>query len=632
MRSSVILFLLLVSPLLIGAQSNVQFEPALPKAGQSVIIRHLQMGADAPVSFLVYQISDAGTSLNETTAVNKNNQWTASVQAAPSTKAMVVVAMQGAQVDNNLGKGYQVWMHDKAGQKMAGTGFALAKFYRENARTTELQADVPTRLSWMDEDIKKQPTYRNTHFLEYARHAVAGTKDSVQLKKLKAELKTKTNVFNGSEKEGLDYVNVFRQLKMKEEADALESKLAAKSPSGKVALRKAINAIANGSEDPLIKAEQLIALAGKFKFQDVDDSSNFTNTWMRTVQQVAVEKKVELLSKGNLPIGLTDKAMFLNSIAWPLAEKGEQLDLAKKLAEEAYNSAKYPLSYPEKFKPSLLSERQWKENAGYAAAMVGDTWAYTLYKSGEYDKASKVQKDVLEVLPESADNTEYVTRLLEILQEAKSPELYWQLEKAVSEGKAAESQVTTWKTWLKDQGVSDEKINERLNLYQAYSRNKKIAELSSKMISVPAPGFKLRDLQGKEVALADLKGKVVVLDFWATWCGPCKASFPGMQKAVDKYKNDKDVVFLFVDTWERVPDPAKAAGDFIASKNYTFQVLLDNENTVVSAFGVQGIPTKFVLDGQGKIRFTSVGFSGSEDGLVEELSLMVESARKAGNP
>jgi peroxiredoxin len=105
-----------------------------------------------------------------------------------------------------------------------------------------------------------------------------------------------------------------------------------------------------------------------------------------------------------------------------------------------------------------------------------------------------------------------------------------------------------------------------------------------------------------------------------------------MQKAVDKYKNDKEVVFLFVDTWERVPDPAKTAGDFIASKNYTFQVLLDNENTVVSSFGVQGIPTKFVLDGQGKIRFTSVGFSGSEDGLVEELSLMVESARKAGNP
>src|ERR1700748_85368 len=67
-------------------------------------------------------------------------------------------------------------------------------------------------------------------------------------------------------------------------------------------------------------------------------------------------------------------------------------------------------------------------------------------------------------------------------------------------------------------------------------------------VNQSAPDFKLKDIDGKEISLASLNGKIVIVDFWATWCGPCKASFPGMQLAVNNFKNDKDVVFLFIDT------------------------------------------------------------------------------------
>lgn len=155
-------------------------------------------------------------------------------------------------------------------------------------------------------------------------------------------------------------------------------------------------------------------------------------------------------------------------------------------------------------------------------------------------------------------------------------------------------------------------------------------KFKSEMIKEKAPNFSLVDFEGNTVSLSDYKNKIVVLDFWATWCGPCKRSFPAMQMAVNKYKNDSDVAFLFIHTWEKVDNPIEDAKQYIASNNYSFKVLMDLKdpetkvNKAVSDFNVISIPAKFVIDAEGFIRFKMAGFSGSDEMAVNELVTMID--------
>lgn len=162
-------------------------------------------------------------------------------------------------------------------------------------------------------------------------------------------------------------------------------------------------------------------------------------------------------------------------------------------------------------------------------------------------------------------------------------------------------------------------------------------EVAKSMIKEAAPAFSVLDANGKTVSLADFKGKTIVLDFWATWCGPCKMSLPGMQATVNKYKNDPKVAFLFIHTWEgkgKDANPTEAAKKYFAENNYgnlpLYMDLQDanKKNPAVSAFKVSAIPTKFVIDGNGNIRFRHTGASINVSEALADLSAMIELSRK----
>jgi len=128
------------------------------------------------------------------------------------------------------------------------------------------------------------------------------------------------------------------------------------------------------------------------------------------------------------------------------------------------------------------------------------------------------------------------------------------------------------------------------------------------MIGMEAPDFTLSDPSGGTVHLRDLRGKVVLLDFWATWCPPCRELMPHIQKLHEQW-TAKGLTILGLDVGEDAATVAK----FAKEQSYTFPLLLDAEPQVTSRYFVQAYPTTFVIDRAGRIAFRDMGYRGPAD-------------------
>jgi thiol-disulfide isomerase/thioredoxin len=130
-------------------------------------------------------------------------------------------------------------------------------------------------------------------------------------------------------------------------------------------------------------------------------------------------------------------------------------------------------------------------------------------------------------------------------------------------------------------------------------------EASHPLVGQLAPQFTATLLDGSPFDLAQQQGKIVILDFWATWCGPCREALPTLSEVAADYR-DRGVVLFAVDLQET---PAEIK-PFLDQSGLDLTVVLDSDGAIAKQYLVEGIPQTVILDQQGKVRFVHVGLSG----------------------
>lgn len=123
----------------------------------------------------------------------------------------------------------------------------------------------------------------------------------------------------------------------------------------------------------------------------------------------------------------------------------------------------------------------------------------------------------------------------------------------------------------------------------------------------PAPPFTLPDLEGRELALADLAGRTVVVDFWATWCEPCKDSFPHHAQLAEKYAGQVVVVAISIDD-----DPGGIA-DFAKKNGAKFNIGWDEGQAISGTYQPPTMPTAYIIDKNGIVRYVHAGFRKGDE-------------------
>jgi len=157
-----------------------------------------------------------------------------------------------------------------------------------------------------------------------------------------------------------------------------------------------------------------------------------------------------------------------------------------------------------------------------------------------------------------------------------------------------------------------------LDTLVANARAARKTALLAQRVSQPAPPFDLTTLTGKRYRLSDMRGKTVVLYFWATWCVPCKRQLPGIQEAHTRLRAHKNVELVTVSFDQRF----EVVPPFLARKRYDFPVVQGDEG-LYKSYLTEGLPTCTVIDSTGTIRFKRLGNSDAGD-FLEELGWQLE--------
>jgi len=637
--------------------STYKIVPERPLPGQDIEIVYDASGTklnnQKKVTAVLYSYQNYKWFAEDIALSGQANIWKTHYKIPEKAGIIALKFQADTLTDNNKNQGYFSMFMDKTRQGVQAQG-AYAGWGL--ARSPKYGMDIPGYIKfegisdsatyhWLNQEISFNQSAKSDLVYPYAMALQATFKDDAG-----PRLQRVLNYLKRPDASESDLLNarkiLLRLVQDKVTADSVDKVLMQKFPKGSLARLAAFKAMPVGSDlNVLLNGNRKFVAAypevGSNPTFNAENRINYPTIYQNIVVLGAyADKNYAELYKyiGQLPFGVLP-TLYYKIVEIPFNRKEVTDATMLPVSEKIIRRIEYlRANRPEEF--AYLSPKEWVHYVNEAMSRPMYIHVHLLNAAGRFKEALAYGNLAKEFLgyKRAALNAERANTLIGLKQQA---ELRTLLERSVYENQSSPEMLAMLKAGYIKRSGSEKGYERYVNGLKNNVGNIKAAEVIKKdMFNKPMVDFAMQDLNGKTVRLQDLKGKTVVFDFWATWCVPCKASFPGMKLAVDKYAKDPNVVFYFVDTEESTVDYKAEIAKYIKEKKYNFNVLFDNKapnakatgdtfDRICKAFGISGIPQKIIVDANGNARFLAVGFNGSATELADEISTMVELTKAA---
>ncbi len=610
----VVLVLCLLEAVQFSIAGTLVTLPISPKVGEQIQIEYSPLDADKAmiegksIHAVVYTFTAAAELplAIEIPLEKRSGRWTGAITMPKDAVYGIVKVGNGLVYDTNKELFWEVLVHNEKGQPIEGANLkaAMAR-YGQLPAPCRMKDDFTEALEHLNKETRLYPknVVAQFNYIMIAKNIGDLTEDEAKGKY--RELTSQISQIQ-SPLEAIAVAQAYAEQQKQEESERVMTDAARRFPTSTVAEQAQLQELgASKSLDEFVgrASEHLAKWTSSPARQNIIDA-----VLNATTQQNAMSQLVSFVSttKGLSARTIHQAVNFIGAIDSLRPQALRLVDDGIAASRDASR------------RPQNMGSSEWGEEQRLASSQLRFVQGAILRAMGRTDDAIKALEQSIEI---GGDDLEKgcVEMLIELQSAGGQTKKALQLaERAMSLGVATPKVVDTFRAMLRADGEDSTDISEREQELRAQGRKRMATKVVQDMLNLQAIEGTFTTLEGKPVKISDWKGKVVIIDYWATWCGPCRQSFPSLQKLYLRYKDNPNVVFAIVNVWERSDDRVKTVRDFM-SKNasLTFPMYLDKDDSVVGKFGVTGIPTKFYLGKDGRVQFKEVGLHPEEQFLDE---------------
>jgi thiol-disulfide isomerase/thioredoxin len=287
---------------------------------------------------------------------------------------------------------------------------------------------------------------------------------------------------------------------------------------------------------------------------------------------------------------------------------GEALRLLNIARQEAIKSGNLE-------KPLYLSDREWKRKQEINIAAIYESFGKIYILRKDYQQAVTNYLEAMKIYGDEASPELYESIIAAFNEQAEYQKCYDFIVQSLINSKSTDEIDKLFPTIYKKLNGENSDYSNAFDSLLLIAKNNRINNLKKNMLNLKIDFGMIETINGIKIDLSILKGKVIIIEFWSTWCGPCSDVLTSLETIYNMYSENSNVLIAAVDIWEKGTNRKADVQDYVNKGEFDLPVYLDLKDELPRKLSVSGLPTRLYIDKEGIVQFKEVGFAGMDESI-----------------